>query len=131
MHRLNHSPNADPRVGLVLVGFGDPRRLQAIARRLGWTGPVLSDPTRTLYARLGIGRAPWWRVYNPGTLRTYWRAARSGTPIATKTNEDTRQLGGDAILTYGSIIRVWRPRTPDDRPPAAEVLAEASRVFSA
>lgn len=128
MHRLNHSSDADPRVGLVLVGFGELRRLQAIARRLGWTGLVLSDPSRTLYARLGIGRAPWWRVYNPGTLRTYWRAVRSGAPVAARTDEDTRQLGGDAVLTDGTVIRVWRPRTPDDRPPATEVLAEASRV---
>ncbi len=130
MHQSNHSPQGDPRVGLVLVGFGDPRRLAAIAKKLGWRDRVLSDPTRTLYTRLGIGRAPWWRVYNPGTLRTYLRAARSGQHVTTRTDEDTRQLGGDALLADGIVIRVWRPRSPDDRPTANEVLDAASALLT-
>ena len=129
MQELHNSPSGDPRVGLLLVGFGDVRRLAAIARHLGWKGRVLSDPDRTLYRRLRIPRAPWWRVYNPGTLRTYLRAARTGQQVATRTDEDTRQLGADAILTDGIVLRVWRPRTPDDRPSAQDVLTEASRLL--
>ena len=57
---------ASPRPGLILVGFSPPAPLAAIARHLGWPGLVLSDPERVLYRRLGIGRAPLWRVYSPG-----------------------------------------------------------------
>jgi hypothetical protein len=119
-----HSLHDDPDVGLVVIGFSPVDRLVAIARHLGWTGRVLSDPHRRLYGRLGIGRAPWWRVYSPGTVALYARAAAGGHRL-TRPEEDTRQLGGDAIMVEGTITTLWRPRSPDDRPPAAEVLAAA------
>jgi hypothetical protein len=121
----------DPRVGLLLVGFSPPERLAAIARRLGWQGAVLGDPDRALYARLGIGRAPWWRVYTPATLARYARARRAGHRLPPSTGEDTRQLGGDAIMVDGTVVTVWRPRSPDDRPAAAEVLAAARDAVTA
>lgn len=111
-------------VGLVAVGFSPIDRLGAIARHLGWTGLVLSDPSRALYRRLGIGRAPWWRVYSLGTLAIYGRALAARQHLA-RPEEDTRQLGGDAILVDGTVTTLWRPRSPDDRPPAAEVLCAA------
>ncbi len=115
---------ADPRVGLVLVGFSPAGPMAAIVRRLGWGGAVLSDPQRLLYRRLGIGRAPWWRVYSPGTLLTYARAIATRTPMS-RPREDTRQLGGDALMLDGVVRVLWRPRSPDDRPAAAELLAAA------
>ena len=123
-----HQQHDDPRVRLVLIGFGEPQRLAAVARKLGWPGDVLGDGPRALYQRLGIGRAPWWRVYNPGTLLTYAKARAAGTPLPRRLDEDTRQLGADAVALDGAVVRVWRPRSPDDRPPAAEVLAAASAV---
>ncbi|MBM7806481.1 hypothetical protein JOD57_002318 [Geodermatophilus bullaregiensis] len=114
-----------PELGPVLVGFGPADRLAAVVRRAGFTGTVLSDPGRVLYRRLGIGRAPWWRVYNPGTLALYARALRSGTRLARPSGEDTRQLGGDAVVVDGTVVEVWRPRSPDDRPPAGEVVSAA------
>lgn len=111
----------------MLVGFGPARRLAAIAARLGWEGRVLGDEPRDLYRRLGIGRAPWWRVYSPGTVLTYARATRQGWRPA-RPVEDPRQLGGDAVIAGGVVVAVWRPRSPDDRPRAGDVLAEASRV---
>lgn len=119
--------HADPAVGLVLVGFGPARRLAAIAARLGWQGRVLGDEPRDLYRRLGIGRARWWRVYSPRTVLTYARATRHGWR-PTRPVEDARQLGGDAVVADGVVVAVWRPRSPDDRPSATEVLAEASRA---
>lgn len=116
----------DPRIRLALVGFSPPERLAPIARHLGWTGDVLGDEQRRLYTRLGLGRAPWWRIYTPATLRIYARNLRHlrRPPAA---GEDTRQLGGDAVLLERTIIALWRPHSPDDRPPAAEVLTRAAR----
>lgn len=119
-----HETHNDEDPGLVAVGFSPVERLEAIARHLGWTGLVLSDPSRQLYRRLGIGRAPWWRVYSPGTLAVYGRAIAAHQHLA-RPEEDTRQLGGDAVMVDGIITTLWRPRSPDDRPPAAEVLAAA------
>lgn len=119
-----HDAHDDEGIGLVAVGFSPVDRLDAIARHLGWEGIVLSDPTRQLYRRLGIGRAPWWRVYSPGTVAIYGRAVVSRQHLS-RPEEDTRQLGGDAILVDGTITTLWRPRSPDDRPSATEVLAAA------
>lgn len=123
---MQATPRA-PGIGLVLVGFSPPERLTPIARHLGWTGPVLGDEERTLYRRLGIGRAPWWRVYSRKTLLIYARNLRDvRRPPAG--GEDTRQLGADAVLVAGTVTALWRPRSPDDRPAAAEVLAAAAAV---
>jgi hypothetical protein len=115
---------ADARIGLMAVGFSPPGPLAAITRHLGWTGLVLTDPHRVLYRRLGIGRAPLWRVYSPGTLATYAAALARGRRLA-RPVEDTRQLGADAIMIDGVVRRLWRPRTPDDRPTASEVITAA------
>jgi hypothetical protein len=114
----------DPRIGLVLVGFSPPERLAPIARHLGWDGLVLGDPGLVLYHRLRIGRAPWWRVYSPGTLRQYARHPRRITRPARA--EDTRQLGGDAVTRDAAVVALWRPRSPNDRPAAADVIHQAT-----
>ncbi len=119
-----HQARDDPRIGLILVGFSPPQRLAALARHLGWPGRVLADQPRALYVRLGVGRAPLWRVYSPATLATYAAAAARGHRLA-RPAEDTRQLGADAIMADGIIRLLWRPRTPNDRPPAAQVTAAA------
>ncbi len=119
----------DPAVGLVLVGFGPPRRLAGIARHLGWSGLVLGDEERALYRRLGVGRAPWWRVYSPGTVATYVRALLSGHRVSWPV-EDPRQLGADAVVVDGVVRVLWRPRSPDDRPNAPEVLERARRTLA-
>ena len=121
-----HQARADPRTGLILVGFSPARPLAALARQLGWPGLVLSDPSRTLYQRLGIGRAPLWRVYSPRTLATYATAIARGHRLSPAV-EDTRQLGGDTIMTDGTVRLLWRPRTPNDRPAAGDVVAAARR----
>ena len=110
----------------VLVGFSPQEPLAAIARHIGWLGPVLSDPERALYRRLGIGRASWWRAYSPGTLLMYARHSRQRT--ASATTEDTRQLGADALLRDGHVLRVWRPRSPADRPDPADVWRSARAI---
>lgn len=119
----------DHRIGLQLVGFSPPQRLSPIARHLGWKGTILGDEARVLYRRLGLGRARWWRVYSPGTLATYVRHPRKITSRPTA-GEDTHQLGGDAIVKDGHVVRLWRPRTPNDRPPATEMLLAAQAVLA-
>lgn len=114
----------DRRIGLLLVGFSPPAPLAAIARHKGWPGEILTDPGRALYRRLGIRRAPLRQVYSPGTVVTYAAAVARGHRL-TRPVEDTRQLGADAIMIDGVIRQLWRPRTPNDRPDAADVVAAA------
>jgi hypothetical protein len=111
-------------VRLVLVGFSPPERLVALARHLGWPERIIADADRVLYQRLGVGRAPLWRVYSPVTLGGYAAAPARGHRLA-RPVEDTRQLGADAVMVNGVVRQLWRPGTPADRPPAAEVIAAA------
>lgn len=111
-------------VEAVAVGFSPPDALAPLAEHLGWRGRFLADTERRLYRDLGLGRAPWWRVYSPGTIAIYVRAARRGRR-GTAAVEDTRQLGGDALVREGRAVARWNPRSPDDRVPAAELAAAA------
>lgn len=125
-----HQQHTDPRIGLVLIGFSPPDRFRAVARHLEWPGKVFSDTDRVAYGLLGLGRAPLWRTYSPRTLLTYARAHRAGQRWS-KPVEDTRQLGGDAVVVGGTVTDLWRPRTPDDRPRVEDVLGVASQRASA
>lgn len=105
----------------VAVGFSPADALAALAEQLEWPWPFLSDTDRVLYRRLGLKRAPLRAVLNPGTLNVYRRAAARGVPLK-RPVEDARQLGGDAIVRDGTVVRVFRPASPDDRAPATALL---------
>lgn len=82
-----------------------------------------------MYGRLGAGRAPWWRIYSPGTLRIYARAVLARQRLRPPA-EDTRQLGADAVVVDGVVRVLWLPRSPDDRPSAADVVAAAQQLLA-
>ncbi len=114
----------DGAVPLVVVGFSPTDALAPLAEHLGLTGLVLSDPDRRLYHRLGLRRAPIWRVYSPGTIARYAVRRLRGATLH-KPVEDTRQMGGDALLVDGRVERLWRPATPDDRAAPARIAGAA------
>lgn len=107
----------------VAVGFSPPDALARLSDHLEWPWPFLADPDRRVYARLGLGRARLREVYNAGTLRRYREAAAGGVPVHAPV-EDARQLGGDAVVRAGRVVRLFRPAGPDDRPPV-DVLVDA------
>jgi hypothetical protein len=101
-------------IGLIGCGFSPPEALAALAERLRWPGLFLADEQRWLYASLEMRRATLWQVYSPGTLARYALAAARGRRLP-RPVEDTRQMGGDALVQDGIVVRRWLPRTPDDR----------------
>ncbi|MGB8962255.1 MAG: AhpC/TSA family protein [Pseudonocardiaceae bacterium] len=101
-------------IGLIACGFSPPAPLAALADHLGWPGLFLADEQRRLYGLLGMRRAKLWQVYSPGTLARYAVAAARGHQL-TRPVEDIRQMGGDALLCDGIVVRRWLPHTPDDR----------------
>lgn len=111
-------------VTVVAAGFSPAAELAALAEYLDWKGPFLSDIDRALYTRLGFGRAPLWRIYSPATVVRYARAVLRGGRLP-RTTEDTRQLGGDALVQDGIVVRRWLPRTPSDRVAPATLVAAA------
>ncbi|NMO92259.1 AhpC/TSA family protein [Actinomycetospora sp. TBRC 11914] len=114
-------------VPVVAVGFDPADALGALADHLGWASPFLADDGRRLYARLGMRRAPWWRVWSPRTLAFYARAVR-GEPAPHPGGPaplDVMQMGGDAVVVDGVAVRTWLPRTPVDRVAPAVVVGVA------
>ena len=114
---------------VVAVGFSPPDALARLADHLEWPWPFLADTERTVYARLGLARARLRDVYTPGTMQRYREAAAGGEPVHAPV-EDARQLGGDAVVRAGRVVRLYRPATPDDRPPVdvlVNAVAEAAR----
>ncbi|MGH3783511.1 MAG: AhpC/TSA family protein [Pseudonocardiaceae bacterium] len=111
-------------IGLIACGFSPPAALAALADHLGWPGPFLADEDRGLYRLLGMRRASLWQVYSPGTLARYAVAAARRQHLP-RPVEDVRQVGGDALLCAGTVVRRWLPRTPDDRVRPARLLQAA------
>lgn len=115
-------------IGLIACGFSPPDALAALAEHVSWPGLFLADEARRLYGLLGMRRARLWQVYSPGTLARYMIAAARGHR-RTRPVEDTRQLGGDALLNNGIVTHRWLPRTPTDR--AHPTLLFTPRVLDA
>jgi AhpC/TSA antioxidant enzyme len=111
-------------IGLIACGFSPPAALAALADHLGWPDAFLVDEDRQLYGLLGMRRARLWQVYSPGTLARYAVAAARGRHLP-KPVEDIQQMGGDALLRDGIVVRRWLPRTPDDRVRPARLLQAA------
>lgn len=114
-------------VPVVAVGFDGADALGLLADHIGWSAPFLADEDRRLHARLGMRRAPWWRVWSPRTLAFYRRALRD-TPRPGPGNPspvDVHQMGGDAVVVDGVVVRRWLPRTPVDRAAPEVVVGEA------
>ncbi|HEX6403833.1 MAG TPA: AhpC/TSA family protein [Pseudonocardiaceae bacterium] len=114
-------------IGLIACGFSPPEALAALAEHLRWPGLFLADEQRQIYGLLGMRRARLWRVYSPGTLARYAVAAARGHHLP-RPVEDTRQMGGDALLHDGIVVRRWLPRTPDDRVHPAHLLHAAGAL---
>ncbi|GAC1592635.1 MAG: hypothetical protein NVS3B21_12570 [Acidimicrobiales bacterium] len=112
----------------VAIGFSPVDALAPLARYLAWPYRFLSDPDRVLYRRLGLGRAGVRQVFNSGTRAIYSEAAARGVDVKMPV-EDIRQLGGDGVAVSGSVIALWRPSSPDDRPDVEEMLAFARSRF--
>jgi len=110
------------RVSMTLIGSGPMRKTSC-----RWEGPFLSDERRVLYRRLVLVRASLLRTYSAGTLLRYARTAAGGRRLS-RPVEDTRQLGGDAVVLDGVVRVLWQPRTPDDRVRPELVRATVERL---
>lgn len=120
---------ADFGVEPIALGFSPVDALRELAEYLKWPYRFLSDPDRSVYNRLGLGRAGPRSVFNTGTRAIYRDAARRGISIR-RPVEDIRQLGGDAVSVDGTVVALWRPESPDARPPVEAMVETVESLFS-
>lgn len=58
---------------MVVISFEEDQNLQRLARTFPREWVFITDPSYTLYASYGVGRATWMRVLAPRTLLYYAR----------------------------------------------------------
>ncbi len=118
---------------VVVVTFTRPRNLPGYRRRFAEPLPVLTDQDRALYRMLGLGRGSVARVWGWRSFRSYVGLLRSGGRLDRgpddRTNEDTLQLGGNAVIdAEGRLSWLFRGSGPDDRPSVDELVEAVRRA---
>ncbi len=109
----------------MVITFASPPLLARFAAELDLGLPILADRDRALYAALGFGSGSVARVWlDPRVWARYARLLARGHRMR-RMQEDTLQLGGDAVVDAdGRLAWIYRSRGPDDRP-AIEALRRA------
>jgi len=117
-------------VGIVALFFSQVHRLPEY--RVHFDIPdsisLLADEGRTVYRAYGMRVGSLREIYSPQVIAKYARLIRGGMKMQMKTDEDTRQLGGDVIVGRdGRIILAHCSKNQADRP-SVETLIAAIRA---
>ncbi len=115
---------------ILVVAYTSPEYCQAFAEHMKLPFPVASAPDRRIYNDYGLGKATFFKVFNPLVLlremaiivrhrrtegRTYRRPTRE---------DDLYQLGADFVISAtGTILYAHHSKSPDDRPSLDEMMA--------
>ena len=88
---------------------------------------MLADEGRTVYTAYGMRVGTLRQIYAPDVLAKYARLIKGGMKMQLKTDEDTRQLGGDIVVgPDGKVLFAVCSKNQADRP-TPEALAAALR----
>ncbi len=108
---------------LAVVAAEPLDQLAEVARKEGWTGPVLADPERRVYLAYGLSRLPWYRVFTPKAAVLYLGFMLKGR-FPGKPGQDVMQQGGDFVVDGEGIIRFASAGSrAHDRPPVDTLIA--------
>lgn len=109
---------------MVGLAFAEPRRLREFRDVLEADVPLHTDPTRAVYDAFGFARGSVRSVWlDPRVWWRYVKLLSSGMRLE-RTEEDTLQMAGDAVVDgTGRLTWIHRSTGPDDRPSVAEVVA--------
>jgi len=117
-------------VGIVVLFFSQSRRLPEYRTHFAVPAsiPLLADEERAAYKAYGMHVGSIRDIYGPDTIRKYAELIRKGMKMRLKTDEDTRQLGGDVIVgPDGRVILAHCSKNQADRP-SVETLIAAIRA---
>ena len=116
-------------VDVVGVSFAPAGEVERYRAGLGLEVPIESDPDRARYRSLGFGRGSVFSVWlDPRVWLRYARLLASGSQRLRAPEQDTLQLGGDALVAPdGRVLWVYRSRRPDDRPSLEAIGAAVAR----
>ena len=108
---------------IAVVSFAPVERLAAYRAHFRLPFDVVADVDRAVYELLGAQRGTNRQVWSAGTLRRYLQLIRAGRRLRFPT-EDIHQLGADAVIGRGGVLRYLSlPATPAERPPIGDLIA--------
>ncbi len=113
-------------VGIVALFFSQVRRLPDYRVHFDIPDniPLLADEGRTIYKAYGMRVGSLREIYSPEVIAKYARLIRGGMKMKMKTDEDTRQLGGDVIVgPDGHVILAHCSKNQADRPSVETLIA--------
>ncbi len=113
-------------VGIAALFFSQAHRLPEYRARFDIPDeiPLLADEGRTVYKAYGMRVGSLREIYSPQVIAKYARLIRGGMKMQMKTDEDTRQLGGNVIVGRdGRIILVHCSKNQADRPNVETLIA--------
>jgi hypothetical protein len=111
---------------IAVLFFSQLNRLPDYRKRHGIPPdiPLLADEGRTAYKAYGMRVGTLRQVYAPEVLAKYARLIKSGMNLRLKTDEDTRQLGGDIVVgPDGTVVFAVCSKNQADRPSVDEIVA--------
>lgn len=114
---------------IAVLFFSQLRRLPQYRARFDIPAaiPLLADEGRAVYQAYGMRVGSLREIYRPEVLKKYVDLLRSGRKLRLKTDEDTRQLGGDIVVgPDGRVVFALCSKNQADRP-TPEALAAALR----
>lgn len=121
---------------VLAIGQGTGAEADQVARELDVAIPVLGDPGRDAYRRLGLARAGWWDLLvaplleNLGEGLSTLREASLRWSVSPRS--DVRQLGGVLIVDPAGRVRyLHRSSTATDVPPTADLLEALDALVGA
>ncbi len=118
---------------IVVLFFSQLHRLPDYRARHGIPPdiPLLADEGRTVYKAYGMRVGTLRQIYAPDVLAKYARLIKSGMKLRLKTDEDTRQLGGDIVVgPDGKVVFARCSKNQADRPSVAAIVAAISAAGS-
>jgi len=115
---------------VLAVGQGTGAEAAEVAREEDVAIPVLGDPGRASYRRLGLGRAGLWGLLVQPVLdellQAFENLRRASLRWSASPRSDVRQLGGVLIVDGAGTVRyLHRSASVTDVPPTADLLARA------
>ncbi len=116
----------DMGVGIAALFFSQVHRLPQYRTHFDIPDdiPLLADEGRTVYKAYGMRVGSLREIYSPQVIAKYARLIRGGMKMQMKTDEDTRQLGGDVIVgADGRIILAHCSKNQADRPSVETLVA--------
>ena len=115
---------------VALITFTDATNLESYRDQHDLPFPVLTDPTRASYQAYGLGSGAFGRVWGIKSARAYFRIIkRDGWSRLQSPTEDTRQLGGDFVISPdGTLAWGFWSEGPADRPTVEAIIHATKKV---